>query len=557
MSTRRAALVCIDPWLAPGSDYRPFNYSARKVQAAVVADPALAHVETRLIESCAADADEFVTRLTEFEPDVIGFSSYVWSFDTLIEIGERLREVLPNARRIFGGPSARPEMFKLPHFQGRTSAVDALVVGEGEEVFREICGLADGAKLDAVAGLQLPVGASSFRPTAVRALPDLSTLASPYALGLVPQGSSAHVESFRGCPLSCSFCQWGDERDSSRVFPEAVLRRELAAISAQGLSGVYLVDAALNLSARAFKNLDAALRDSALWGKARLRTEVYPANMTDAHLRFLAEARGEAVGIGLQSFDEQVLEGVERPFDARRFERVVHDVAAVVPETTVEIILGLPGDHPDNFKRTLERARKLPTEIRVFRCLVLPGALMSRAPPHFELKYDPVTLEMQSCLGWPGDAIERTARWVEDEAVRAGGERNGQAIWRFPRPGSGPVGWRQRAGDAAPEVSTAPAVPADLVAAIGSAVRGGSDAQWELGALEARPGGGWGLELKAGGAPLRVFVDRERPGAQSFRVLSGFAFSYSNEPRAPSAAELKLLERVFARLATALGGAQQ
>ena len=154
--------------------------------------------------------------------------------------------------------------------------------------------------------------------------------------------------------------------------------------------------------------------------------------MTDEHLRFLEDTTAIYAGIGLQSMDPQVLKSVQRKFDETRFERVVREVGSIVPEATVELMMGLPGDNPDNFKRTLDKVRKLPVNVRVFHTLVLPDALMRRAPADFELVYDPFDLRILSSRGWSRQAIEDTCRWLDEQMSDAADEPPG--TWRFFRP---------------------------------------------------------------------------------------------------------------------------
>jgi coproporphyrinogen III oxidase-like Fe-S oxidoreductase len=90
------------------------------------------------------------------------------------------------------------------------------------------------------------------------------------------------------------------------------------------------------------------------------------------------------VGIGLQSFDNDVLAHVERSYDEARFEQTLYELKSVAG-VAIEIILGLPGDSPENFRRTFERARSLPCALRVYHCVVLPSALMVRAPPDYRV----------------------------------------------------------------------------------------------------------------------------------------------------------------------------
>jgi hypothetical protein len=157
--------------------------------------------------------------------------------------------------------------------------------------------------------------------------------------------------------------------------------------------------------------------------------------MTDEHLEFLGEIGGGAdLGLGLQSYDRDVLGNVERPFDAARFERVVAEVLAVAPNTAVEIIMGLPGDHPESFRRTFDRAMRLGASVHVFRCLVLPNALMSRAPASFAMVYDPISLRMEHCLGWKPGAIDAMAAELDEMARASDGAwlHNDDCGWYFP-----------------------------------------------------------------------------------------------------------------------------
>jgi hypothetical protein len=109
--------------------------------------------------------------------------------------------------------------------------------------------------------------------------------------------------------------------------------------------------------------------------------------------------------------------------------RALGDVAAVA----VEVIMGLPGDSPENFRRNFERARRLPCALRVYHCVVLPSALMIRSPPEHALEYDPISLKMQSCLGWPAGSIAAEAGFLDQEARRPGGQA-GEFFWIFAPP---------------------------------------------------------------------------------------------------------------------------
>ncbi|MBZ0117826.1 MAG: radical SAM protein, partial [Sandaracinaceae bacterium] len=294
---------------------------------------------------------------------------------------------------------------------------------------------ADPSALARVPGLALPSPRSlarAFAPTPSRPTrASRDAIVSPYQRGLVRRGGIAYLQRFYGCPLTCTYCEWGAGDDAKNVCSTDYLVRELEAFGELECTGAMIVDAGLNMNARAFDNLrDAEHKVRFLRGKP-LFAEVYPSQIAPETLDFLAEIGDAHVGVGLQSYDPQVLQRLDRSFDPARFERVVRDLASVC-SVSIEIILALPGDHPSSFRRTLERARELPASVRVYPCVVLPTGLMTRAPAHFDLRFDPRTFKIDSCRGWSADALAGTSEWLTSLA-REGGVAF-DYWWGYPGP---------------------------------------------------------------------------------------------------------------------------
>lgn len=558
MSTApRVALLCLDPWRLEGSgDHRPFNYAVRRIQAAVLGDPRLSHVEVALLESRSLDADELAARIEAFDPQIVGVSAYVWSFPTLLEVCRRAKAARPDRTVIFGGPSARPEMFELPQHSDGASVVDAIVVGDGEACIQEIllAPARDRATLLSIPGLAVHDGRDwLLSPPRDYGPPD--RFPSPYQLGLMPRSVTGQIESFRGCPLSCTYCEWGDTGATPRVFGYEHLVRELEALRELDAKGTWLVDPGLNLSSRAFSNLRRAEAEvGTLAALGSFRCEIYPSRLTDEHLAFLEATRTAYCGIGLQSYDAGVLREVERPFSEARFERVVRDVASIVPDTVVEVILGLPGDDPDGFRRTIERVRRLPVAVRVFHCLVLPSALMKRAPASFELEYDPFTLQVISCRGWSRADLERTCAWLDDEAWNESGEIPHGGTWKFPRPDRPSPDAQRMAERAAraheltpPEEREEPAVPHELREALRTRVAAAAAFELRQLALLGRDArAGLSLLLEGPSGPVRLRATRAEPEERAYRVVGPVAYSYEARPERPSPDAVRALDPVIA-----------
>ena len=145
----------------------------------------------------------------------------------------------------------------------------------------------------------------------------------------------------------------------------------------------------------------------------------YPDYITDEHMEFLSEVNVPHTTVGLQSTNAEVLQRLHRKFDLEKFRRGVRRLSELT-EVGVEIILGLPGDSPDSFMRSLDLVLGLGDRVYalVYHCLVLPDGLLTRAPDGAALEFDPYTLKVKSCDGWSerelGATHERVARMVEE-----------------------------------------------------------------------------------------------------------------------------------------------
>ena len=414
-----------DPALPP---YIP-NIGLYQIAAAVQA-AGFDDLDLRIWDFPEKTPETIIAEVEAFDPDIIACSVYVWSLPALMKINQALKQTDSTRLSVFGGPSARENMLAHQPFAAMVQP-DVLAVGEGEATMTEIVAQKQRTPetLKHVRGIALH-GDRGWKQTPPRHPVTLDSLASPYALDLVPQRGLGIMETYRGCPFTCSFCEWGVMDAPKNVRSVESISSEFAAIGANGRNTLLLVDAGLNLNKPAFANLATAAEETGFLSDKNLICEVYPAKVRDEHLKFLDGVGNPHIGVGLQSFDSDVLSEVERKYDENRFNNILRDLRCVA-SLAIEIILGLPGDSPEKFLRNFERARALPYALRVYHCLVLPSALMMRSPKEHALDYDPITLKMRSCLGWSRESLAETTAFVNRQADREGGA-SGEFFWVFP-----------------------------------------------------------------------------------------------------------------------------
>ncbi len=533
----RITLCAIEPRIVYGL-YSPFSQGIRQIRASIEADPRLSDWEVRFVETTDTDVEQWAETLVAERADVIGFSCYVWSFAVFVAVAERVRRMQPNVRLIFGGPAARTVMFRQSAFAGRERVLDAMVAGEGEWAIVALLLQKswDLQTLAAIPNVHVPTlnGWKGGLPEPIDR--PMDALPSAILAGLCDSNRTSTMERFRGCPMSCAFCQWGDNTTPHRVFGEARIHAELSYLKARNVRAFQLVDAGLNLNKRAFQNFARVEAELGFFKEAKLYACIYPSIVTDEHLEFLAKCKDPVLDVGVQSFNPAALDAMDRPFRPDRFEAVMRDLMRVSsPE--IDIIFGLPGDNPRSFKDGVLRLLQIGCRVRAFQCLVLPDALMSRAKPEHLLTWDPETLLVTSAAGWTPRDLAETRAWLDAMMVTTPGETSNDT-WTFKPVGpGGRMSSHQlrpmRVADANLQAQLKPFVAAHS---------GGAWEVWESGFTEA----GMRVNLRTRFANFHVDLILAERVKQFYRVLEGVAVSYRTQDGTPLQPEdVRTLDRLL------------
>jgi radical SAM superfamily enzyme YgiQ (UPF0313 family) len=514
---RRVAFLARDlVWADESGGVLAFSYAARKLEASLRSAEDLRDVETTVIDLRTDDEEAFLERIRAFRPSVVAASTFIWSIGVFTRLAAKVRAWDPSVRFVLGGPAARPSVLALAPYAPHVRAIDAVVTGEGEEVIRRIARAhAEPGWQATVPGLTVP-GPLGFRKTADIERPELDAYASPYQLDIVPRGGNGYLETFRGCPISCAFCQWGVEK-ADRVHSTEYLASHLRGIDRAGTESVYVTDAGFNLSARAFRNLRDAEREVGALAKRQVLGHIYPTHLREEHLELFDRFGRAEITVGVQSFDEAVLERLGRPFDLERFERVLGELDARGVAVDLELILGLPGDVPANFRRTFEKAIGLASSVRVFYCLALPDALLERADD-LAVDFDPETFEVRACAGWSAESLR--AEWARVRRVAE----------TMYRPNFGPNWIDFKTAHPSPDrerVHTLRTVAPETVDRLRDAVAGAAMG-WRL--ADARADGPTlVLDLDGASGRLVLEVRRAEDGERWFAEHDGIAYSHRGE----------------------------
>ncbi|WP_426571818.1 B12-binding domain-containing radical SAM protein [Aquihabitans sp. McL0605] len=350
-----------------------------------------------------------IRRSTVDGPAVFLFSNYTWSSPGNRTISAKVKELSPHSLVIHGGPDTPKFPGDREQYFADNPSVDVIVHGEGEVTIAEVLAAVDG-KLDGDLRALHDVAGITFKPTpdaepvttADRARVEvLDDLPSPYLTGLFDAWKEAAVmvtiESNRGCPYGCTFCDWGSATNSrirkfdlDRVFAEI----EWAATSKIPI--VMIADANFGIFERDVDIVRriAELKESCGFPERMLTN--YAKN-TVKHLepivQILSDAKLDVNGImSVQSFDTNVLAITKRKnLKSSEFERLAKKFRANQMPMLSDVMLGLPGSNVDTTLSDLQGIMEHEVNANIHATQLLPNSPMNE--PSYRAEWEIVVDE--------------------------------------------------------------------------------------------------------------------------------------------------------------------
>ncbi len=332
------------------------------------------------------------------------FSTYVWNIRVSLEIARRLKELRPETVIIFGGPQV-PN--RIDGFLRKNPFVDIAAHGEGERIFVSLLENLPEARWDRVPSISYFQEGRLVQTPKVDRLKDLSTVPSPYLERVFDPLMQANPqekwivlwETNRGCPFSCTFCDWGSAV-ASKVFAFDLdrLRRETDWFADKKIEFIFCADANFGILPR---DLDIVRHVADVKSKRGFPHALSVQNTKNATERayqvqsILAQAGlNKGVAISLQSTDPETLKAIKRDnISLKSYAELQRRFTRDGVETYSDMILGMPGETYDSFAGGVSDLIQGGQHNRIqFNNLsILPNAEMG--DPEYQAKYGMETVE--------------------------------------------------------------------------------------------------------------------------------------------------------------------
>lgn len=347
------------------------------------------------------------------EPAVAAFSTYFWNCNYNMALAEKLKERFPSCVVVFGGRQITPNGKMLEEH----AFIDYLLHGEGEISFPELLKAIDAKKgFETIDGLSFrTTDGTATNPAA--APKDLSIFPSPYTMGFFDRmieenpGTEFHatIETNRGCPYGCSYCEWSSERNI-REMPFERIEAEIEWVSRHHIPYCYCADGNFGILKRDVRIAETVIKYRSTFGYPKIFKPCYAKGGDDTVFeagKILNNAGADkGITIAYQSLNPKSLESVRRHnISIESFRSLAERFNKAGVPTYSELIVGLPGETTESFMRGLCELPEMGqhNSVTYHHCQVYPNTEMYSE--EYRKKYGIVATKV------PIDTIHFTANY--------------------------------------------------------------------------------------------------------------------------------------------------
>ena len=321
-------------------------------------------------------------------PEVVCVSCYIWNLSFVKELMADLIKILPGADFWAGGPEVSYDAEK---FLTENSEFKGVMVGEGEETFKELAGYyveKNPQDLKDMTGICYRDGDQIIH-NGWRQIMDLSSIPFIYKDLSEFKNRIIYYESSRGCPFSCSYCLSSIDK-KLRFRDTETVKKELQFFIDNKVPQVKFVDRTFNCKH------DHAM---AIWkyinehdnGVTNFHFEISADLLREEELQEMSTMRPGLIQleIGVQSTNPDTIKAIHRTMYFEKLKGIVdriHSFGNI--HQHLDLIAGLPYEDYDSFRHSFNDVYALkPQQLQLGFLKVLKGSHMMEMCREYGIVY--------------------------------------------------------------------------------------------------------------------------------------------------------------------------
>ncbi|OON93879.1 MAG: hypothetical protein ATN31_05075 [Candidatus Epulonipiscioides saccharophilum] len=314
------------------------------------------------------EENNVIQQIYKKNPDIIGFSCYIWNIEYIKNLIKTIKKILPDVKIILGGPevsfNSENLLDELP--------IDLIMIGEGEFTWKQYLNLVD---LKDIPGIIYKMDGQIIQNSTKKII-GLDELPFVYKNLENFQNKIIYYEASRGCPFSCSYCMSSLEK-GVRYLPLDRVLSELNHFLRHKVTQVKFVDRTFNtnqnFACEVWKYI--IKHDN---GITNFHFEISAELITKEMLYILQSARIGLIQfeIGVQTTNKDTLTAIKRPMAFEKIRKIVQNLKQLENiHLHLDLIVGLPYEDYHSFRQSFNDVISLrPDQLQLGFLKVLKGS---------------------------------------------------------------------------------------------------------------------------------------------------------------------------------------
>ncbi len=334
---------------------------------------------------------ELVQYLLSQDPNFIGLSLYLWNTERSLHIAQEIKRQNPKIGILIGGPEVNEDN----PFVLNQLGYDIAVAGEAEHTFVALMdALLNGKDVSAIENISIRDKFGKMSPFSKERSADfpLTDFPSPYVSGFlsVDPKRSTYLETVRGCKSQCTYCFYPKSSQTLRTLNIDETIKLIQQLKENGAKELVFLDPTFNHRPGFEAFLDAII-DVNFDGQMTMFAELRSEGVTPKLAKKLAKAGFNRIELGMQSINPETLKRVKRYGDPQKVAEVAKMLVGEGIDLLLDLIIGLPGDTPDDVEKGIHFFLKhnLGEWVQAFPLSLLPGTAMRKDAEKEGLIYMP------------------------------------------------------------------------------------------------------------------------------------------------------------------------
>jgi radical SAM superfamily enzyme YgiQ (UPF0313 family) len=305
--------------------------------------------------------------LETFQPSIVGISSTSPSHKPALELAKKVKQKYPDIFVIKGGVH---ETYCATHTLSTQPYIDYCMVGEADVSFPLLVNaLESSLDLEAIPGLAYRNNGRIIINPENKSLINLDALPLParsllsestyYNFKIFDHRKTTQVQTMRGCPFQCSFCNQRNRRVLARSTNNVL--EELKLLQSQEFEGIFFDDATFTVNMKRTTELVKSIINEGL--KLEMGCQTRSDLVAPDLIETMAAAGVRYISFGLETVDEDTLKILLKTKSTQQHmnntANAIHYCREFNILSCLNLIVGLPNETIDTLRRTFEFVNKL------------------------------------------------------------------------------------------------------------------------------------------------------------------------------------------------------